>query len=128
MTTPASLLLPFVRQRTIVLTTYRRNGTPVATPVNIAVDGPRAFVRTWDSAGKLKRIRNNPDVTIAPSTFRGRTTGSAIPMRARLLTDSEAVTASRALVHKHPLLHGIIVPLVHRLRGYKTIHLELTAP
>jgi PPOX class probable F420-dependent enzyme len=55
----------FVHQRTILLTTYRRDGTPVGTPVNIVVDGGRAFVRTFDTAWKLKRIRNNPTVEVA---------------------------------------------------------------
>lgn len=39
-------LEPFVRQTYVLLTTYRRDGTPVGTPVNITVDGHRAFVRT----------------------------------------------------------------------------------
>jgi uncharacterized protein len=123
-----SVFRSFVDQRTIVLTTYRRDGTPVATPVSIVVDGSRAFIRTWDTAGKLKRIRNNPNVTIAPSTFRGQVTGPAIPLRASVLMGKEADTASRALARKYPLLHGIIVPLVHRVRGNKTMHLELTQP
>jgi PPOX class probable F420-dependent enzyme len=63
---------PFVHQRTVLLTTYRRDGTHVGTPVNIVVDGDRAFVRTFDTAWKLKRIRNNPMVEIAPSTVRGK--------------------------------------------------------
>jgi hypothetical protein len=42
---------PFIRQNTVVLTTYRRDSTSVATPVHIAVDGDRAFVRTYDTAG-----------------------------------------------------------------------------
>lgn len=51
LTTPASTVLaPFVRQKTVLLTTYRRDGTPVGTPVHIAVDGDRAFFRTWDRA------------------------------------------------------------------------------
>ena len=61
----------FVNQKTVLLTTYRRDGTPIGTPVNIVVDGDRAFVRTFDMAWKLKRIRKNPRVEIAPSTVRG---------------------------------------------------------
>ena len=121
----ASALEPLVNQRTVLLTTYRRDGTPVGTPVNIAVDGDRAFVRTFDKAWKLRRIRNNPVVEIAPSTVRGKPTGLAIRARARVLSGSEAVHASQALNKKHPLLHGILVPLAHRLRGYKTTHIEL---
>ena len=82
MTAPTPTLQPFVRQWAVLLTTYRRDGTPVGTPVNIAVDGDLAFVRTWDAAWKLKRIRNNPEVEVAPCTVRGKPTGPAIRARA----------------------------------------------
>jgi uncharacterized protein len=119
-------LEPFVRQKYVLLTTYRRDGTPVGTPVNIAVDGDRAFVRTWDTAWKVKRIRNNPEVEVAPSTIRGKPTGSALHARARILEGEESAYAGRAIARKHPILHGFLVPLVHRLRRNKTMHIELT--
>jgi uncharacterized protein len=120
-----SALEPFVRQKTVLLTTYRRDGTPVGTPVNIAVDGDRAFVRTWDTAWKVKRIRNNPEVEIAPSTVRGNPTGPAIRAQARVLSGDESAYAGRALARKYPILQGFLVPLVHRLRGNETLHMEL---
>lgn len=123
---PTLVLEPFVRQKYVLLTTYRRDGTPVGTPVNIAVDGDRAFVRTWDTTWKLKRIRNNPEVEVAPSTVRGKPTGPAIHARARILEGDESVYAGRAIAHKHQVLHGFLVPLVHRLRRNKTMHIELT--
>jgi len=119
-------LEPFVNQKTVLLTTYRRNGSPVGTPVNIAVEGARAFVRTWDTAWKLKRIRNNPEIEIAPSTFRGKPTGPAIRARARVLNGAESAQAGHALARKHPILHGVLVPLIHRLRGNRTVHIEVT--
>ena len=125
MSTPSRLLESFVGQWAILLTTYKRDGTPIGTPVNIAVDGNRAFVRTFDTAWKLKRIHNNPEVEIAPSTWRGRPTGPAIRARARLLEGEESAYAGRLLVRKHPILHRILVPLVHRLRGNETVHIEL---
>ncbi len=83
-TAPPPLLERFVEQWAVLLTTYKRDGTPIGTPVNIAVDGDRAFVRTFDTAWKLKRIRNRPEeVEVAPSTWRGRPTGSAIRARSR---------------------------------------------
>jgi PPOX class probable F420-dependent enzyme len=121
-----SMLAPFVRQRTVLLTTFRRDGTPVGTPVHIAVDGDHAYSRTWNTAWKAKRIRNNPRVEVAPSTFRGRPTGPAIPARARVLTGDEAAVAARALSRKYPILHGLLIPRAHRLRGYQTVHFELT--
>jgi uncharacterized protein len=122
----ATTFAPFVRQRTVLLTTLRRDGTPVNTPVHIAVEGDRAVIRSWDTAGKIKRIRNNPEVTIAPCTARGRPTGPAIPARARILTGEESARAGRLLAGKYPVLHGLLVPLGHRLRGNTTTHVELT--
>ena len=124
--TTQEALEPFVNQKTVLLTTYRRNGAPVGTPVNIAVEGARAFVRTWDKAWKLKRIRNNPEVEIAPSTFRGKPTGPAIRARARVLNGAESAHAGHALARKHPILHGVLVPLIHRLKGNRTVHIEVT--
>jgi PPOX class probable F420-dependent enzyme len=122
MTTLASLRT----QPTVLLTTFRRDGTPVGTPVNIAVDGERAYFRTWDAAGKAKRLRRDPTVEIAPSTWNGRPTGPAMRARARLLDGAEAARAAALLAAKHPLLHGILVPLTHRLRRNRTVHYELT--
>ena len=121
--TPA--LEPFVHQKYVLLTTYRRDGTPVGTPVNIAVEGDRAFVRTWDTAWKVKRIRNNSEVEVAPSTLRGKPTGPAIRAHARILDGDESAYAGRAIARKHRILHGLLVPLVHRLRRNKTVHIEL---
>jgi uncharacterized protein len=126
MTNPAPVLKRFERQKTVLLTSYRRTGAPVGTPVNIAVEGEHAFIRTRNTAGKFKRIRNNPLVEIAPSTMRGQPTGPAIRARARVLNDGEAVHAGHALARKYPLLQGVFVPLFFRLRGYRPVHLELT--
>src|SRR5579864_2664510 len=95
----------FDRQKTVLLTTYRRNGTPVGTPVHIALDADRAFFRTWDTSWKAKRIRNNADVEVAPSTANGKPTGPALSARARLLEGEESTRAARALARKYPNIH-----------------------
>lgn len=122
---PDNVLAPFAHQKTVLLTTFKRDGTPVGTPVNIAVEGDHAYVRTWDTAWKLRRMRNNPSVEVAPSTVRGRPTGPAIRARARILDGAESRHAAELLAHKHPFLHGFLVPLIHRLRGNRTMHVEL---
>lgn len=126
MTPAAEGLKAFIRQRAVLLTTYRRDGTPVGAPVNIAVVGERAFIRTYDRAGKAKRLRNNPNVEIAPSTMRGKATGPSIRAQVRLLSGEEAKHAARAIASKHRILQGILDPLTHRLARYKTLHYELT--
>ncbi|GAA4570138.1 hypothetical protein GCM10023176_28090 [Micromonospora coerulea] len=120
---------PFARQKTVVLTTYKRDGTPVPTAVSIAVVGERAYVRSFEKAWKTVRLRNDPRVTVAPSTTRGTPTGPAIEATARRLTGAEYDRAARALVRKHPMLHRVLVPLMHRLGRRKTgrtVHFELT--
>ncbi len=78
-----------------------------------------------DTTWKLKRIRNNPEVEVAPFTMRGKPTGSAIHARAQILEGDESAYAGRAIARKHRILHGFLVPLVHRLRRNKTMHIEL---
>jgi uncharacterized protein len=124
-TVSTSALEPFVDQNTVLLTTYRRDGTGVGTPVHITVDGDRAYIRTWDTAWKLRRIRNNPEVEVAPSTVGGRPTGPAIRARARVL-GGESKYAAEMLARKYPILHGVLIPRLHRLRGNRTMHIELT--
>ena len=45
--------------------------------------------------------------------------------RARSLAGSESARVARAIARKHPILHGVLVPLAHRLRGYRAIQIEL---
>ena len=117
---------PFARRRTALLTTYKRDGTPVDTPLTIAVEGDRAFIRTYDRAWKAKRMRNNPEVRIAPCTVRGKPRGQAIPARTRLLEGEEAARAARALARRQRVLQGVVVPLTHRVMRYTTLHYEVT--
>ena len=111
--------------KTLLLTTYKRDGTPVETPVSIVFEGGRAFFRSYDQAWKTKRLRNNPQVEVAASTLRGQRTGPPIHARATLLTDDQARIAAQALARRHRVLQGILVPLAHRLMRYRTMHYEL---
>ncbi len=118
---------PIASAKTILLTTYKRDGRPVGTPVNVAVmSGDVAYIRTFDPSGKLKRMRRNADVEVAPSTLRGRVTGPGVPARARVLAGSESETAATALAHKYPLMHGRLIPWYHRRKGLITTQIELT--
>jgi PPOX class probable F420-dependent enzyme len=112
-------------QRTVLLTSFKRDGTPVGTPVHIAFEGSKAYLRTYDKAWKFKRIRRNPEISLAPSTVRGVPTGPAIQATARILDGEEATPAARALARKYPILHGKLIPMAHRMRGYKTVHMRV---
>jgi uncharacterized protein len=110
---------------TILLTTYKRDGTAVSTPVSVAFDQDRAFFRSYDKAWKTKRLRRTPTVDVAPATFRGKVTGPQLRGTARLLAGDDARTAARALARRHPVLQGALVPVMHRALRYKTLHYEL---
>jgi PPOX class probable F420-dependent enzyme len=123
-------LAPFVRQKTVLLTSYRRDGTPVGAPVSLAIEGDRGFVRSPGKGGKVGRIRNNPLVEVGPCTARGKPTGPTIHVRARRLSGAQAEHAARLLARKHPLLQGALVPLIHRTFRAKlgeTAYFELIA-
>lgn len=112
---------------TILLTTYKRDGTAVSTPVSVAFDQDRAFFRSYDKAWKTRRLRRIPAVDVAPATFRGRVTGPHLRGTARLLEGDDAHTAARALARRHPVLQGALVPMMHRVLRYQTMHYELEA-
>jgi PPOX class probable F420-dependent enzyme len=113
-------------QWAVLLTTFRRDGTPVGTPVSVAVDAARGYVRSPGTAGKVKRLRNDPHVELAPCTPRGRPTGPAMHAVARRLDGEEARRAARLLRRKHPVLQGVLVPLAHRVLRCGTAYYELT--
>jgi len=117
----------FLKQRTVSLKTRKRNGSWVATPVNIVVDDDHAYFRTFGGSGKSKRLRNFAEVEIAPSTVQGRATGPYVSAYARLLTGDEARHAAALLSRKYPVIHGLLVPLVHRLKSQTTQHYRLAA-
>jgi uncharacterized protein len=122
---------PISTMKYTLLTTFRRNGTPVATPVHIAAepdDSGVAYFRTWDTTGKAKRLRHTPAVLVAPSTFRGRALGPAIRAEARLLDGEASLHAARLLASKHPILHGRLIPWYHRRRGWITQQYRLDPP
>jgi len=122
------LLVPFVRQKTIRLTTFRKDGTAGTSPVSIAVDGDRAYFRTYERAIKARRIRRNPNVEFGSATTSGKPIGPMLPARTRLLEGAEYRHAARLLRRKYPVLHGVVVPSIHRLMRSKyghTVHAEL---
>jgi PPOX class probable F420-dependent enzyme len=122
------LLVPFVRQKTIRLTTFRKDGTAGTSPVSIAVDGDRAFFRTYERAIKARRIRRRPNVEFGGATMSGKPIGPVLPAQARLLAGVEYRQAARLLRRKYPVLHGVVVPSIHRLMRSKygrTVHAEL---
>jgi PPOX class probable F420-dependent enzyme len=96
-------------QKYISLTTFRKNGAGVATPVWFGEEDGKLYVMTRSDMGKTKRIRNNPQVKVAPCTIRGKVTGAEFAATARLLPPEEQARARQAINRKYWLAR---LPLV----------------
>ena len=116
----------FDRSWAASLTTYKRDGTGVSTPVNLAVEGDHAYFRSYNKAWKTKRIRNNSTIEIAPSTFRGRATGEKLRATARLLTGAEALHARTVIAQRYPVFQRLVIPFAHKMSRYTTMHYEVS--
>jgi len=104
------------------LTTFKRDGTAVATPVWFVVDNGRLLVVTDAESFKIKRIRRNPSVTVARCSARGRVQGEPVPGRAEMLPGAELVRAERLMNRKYRFDRIVILPIywaVRWLRGDK---------
>ncbi len=105
---PADLFAPLKGHKYLSLTTFRRGAVPVATPVWFAEQDGRLYVTTSSTSGKVKRIRRDPIVTVAPCTARGELLGHAVPGKARILPPDETAVADRALRRKYRLEKGMM--------------------
>ena len=85
-------LADLAEQRYVSLTTFRKDGTPVSTPVWVAGDeGGRLLVWTGANTWKVKRIRRDHHVRVASCTGFGKVRGDAIDAHAEIVSDSDLV-------------------------------------
>jgi PPOX class probable F420-dependent enzyme len=87
-------------ERYVNLATFRKSGREVRTPVWIASDGGRLYVYTNVTSGKVKRIRNDGRVRLAPCGARGGLRGDWVEGQARMLDDPEAVDRGLAAIQR----------------------------
>lgn len=107
-------------QKYISLTTFRKNGIPVATPIWFGEGDDKIYIMTRSDSGKYKRIRNNSHVLVAPCTIRGRITGPAFAATARILPEAEWTVARKALQKKYWLTR------ISFLWSRKNVYIEIT--
>jgi uncharacterized protein len=88
-------------QKYVALTTFRKSGVAVNTPVWFAEDADKLYVMTRSDSGKYKRIRNNPQVKLAPCTMGGKITGPESSGTARVLPEKQWPEAKKALDRKY---------------------------
>jgi uncharacterized protein len=93
------------------VTSSKRDGTPVATPVWFVEEGGRLFVQTDLRSGKVKRIRANPSVKVALCSGRGHLRAALTSARAEVLSASETAHIEELIRHKYRRDMLVIGPL-----------------
>lgn len=93
----------------VALTTFRKDGTPVVTPVWAASEGDSLYIFSNPNAGKVKRVRNSSRATVAPCTATGTITGAALPAEAFLLSDDQMPKVWNLLVKKYGIAARLFV-------------------
>jgi PPOX class probable F420-dependent enzyme len=88
-------------QKYISLGTFRKSGEAINTPVWFGEENDRLYVMTSSRLGKVKRLRNNPNVKVAACTIRGKITGPEFAGVARTLPAEEHRRARKTINRKY---------------------------
>jgi PPOX class probable F420-dependent enzyme len=107
-------------QKYVSLATFRKNGTAVWTPVWFGEGDDQLHVMSRSDSGKYKRIRNSPQVRVAPCTMRGKIIGPEFPGLARILPLEDWPRARKTLERKYWLVR---IPF---LWSKKNVYIEIS--
>lgn len=114
----------FTNQKYLNLETYRRNGNGVRTPVWFIEHDGKLYVRTGAKSGKAKRIRNFPQVQVAPCKVQGEIIGKWVKGTAYLV-DSKTADVINQLFSRKYGLQKVFFDVVGRLQKFETATYEI---
>jgi uncharacterized protein len=109
-----------------LLVTYKRSGEAVPTPVWFGLSEGNVYVRSEANVAKVKRVRNDPHVRVAPCTARGKPLGAPAEGRARVLEESSHKQLAEAALQAN---YGVGRKAYERIGGtlgVATVYLEIT--
>jgi uncharacterized protein len=113
--------------RYLLVTTHRKDGSAVPTPVWAARDGDSLVVWTVTDSGKVKRIRRTGQAEVAPCTARGEPLGESVPARAEILDAAGTAQVRDLIKRKYGLMGSVTVNLSRLRRGANgTVGIRLT--
>jgi PPOX class probable F420-dependent enzyme len=122
---PAADLEALFRGRYLSVTSFKRDGTGVATPVWFVSDGRRLFALTDLHSPKIRRIRRNPHVLIASCRADGKLRSEPVPARAEVLTAAPKLErVQKLLIERYKLSYRIVMLIYRvgrRLRGQRSV-------
>jgi PPOX class probable F420-dependent enzyme len=122
----ASRFVTLESARYLLLTTFKPDGTPMAVPVRVAVDGDRAYFGVWDASGTAKRLRRTDWVQVVRCSPLGMASfGPRISAIARLLDGEEGGQAAERLARTRPAWRESARSVADRITGRRTVYYEL---
>ncbi|WP_459546794.1 PPOX class F420-dependent oxidoreductase [Nocardia sp. X0981] len=111
----------------VLLTTFRKDGTPVPTPLWAVAEDGKLYVWTVTDSWKVKRLRRDPAVTLQPCDYKGTPRGEVLHGTGRIL-DADETARVRRLIRRKYRLTGPLVMLGSLLRRGRagTVGIEIT--
>lgn len=111
--------------RYLSMTSFKRDGTGIATPVWFVSDGRRLFAFTDLHSAKVRRIRHNPHVLIAPCRVNGKLRGAPVAAHAEVLTAvADLQRVQKLLLNRYKITYRVVMlfyRLGRRLRGQPAV-------
>lgn len=111
--------------RYLSITSFKRDGTGVATPVWFVSDGTRLFAFTDLHSAKIRRIRHNPKVLVASCWVNGKLRHEPVAARAEVLTDtSDLERIQKLLLARYKMTYRVVMlfyRLGRRLHGKQSV-------
>jgi uncharacterized protein len=112
----------------VLLTTFRKDGTPVGAPLWAALSEGKLYVWTVADSWKVKRIRRNAAVTLQPCSATGKPRGAVVEGTAHILDDAGSARVRRLVKRKYSLQGWLVVTGSELRRGKSgTVGIEITA-
>jgi uncharacterized protein len=122
---PAADLKALFPGRYLSVTSFKRDGTGIATPVWFVSDGTRLFAFTDLHSAKVRRVRRNPDVLVAPCRVDGKLRSKRVSARVEVLTGTpELERVQKLLLERYKISYRLVMlmyRLGRRLRGQQSV-------
>ena len=118
--------IDLAKHQFISLNTFRKDGSPVSTPVTFAQHNNKLYVVTGSTSGKIKRLRWTSRVELSPCDSKGNLLGATFSGWARILSRDEAAQLKLGLKLRAPALLMFFFNLLRDLRQGGNVYLEIT--
>lgn len=109
----------------IALTTYRKNGAPVMTPVWFVKQDGKLFIWTAIDSGKAKRLKRNPCVQLGPSNHSGKLLGAVESGQAHFVSQAKYPALDTAFKAKYGW-QVTLFSLIWKIQGHQHTYIEIT--